>query len=129
MAEKRWVRDIMVPGVKTVDETTTVLEAVKLMADSNIGAVVVMSAIREPAGIFTERDLLKRVVSQGIDPVHTRISRVMTPKFVCVQASDELEGLAEIMIRGNFRHLPIVEGRKLVGILSIRDVVKFLADL
>jgi CBS domain-containing protein len=129
MSEKRTVRDILTENVKTVDESTIVYDAVRMMAENNIGAVIVLNAIREPAGIFTERDLLKRVVSQGIDPKTTRISQVMTPKFVCVQTSDELMELPEIMIRGNFRHLPIVEGRKLVGILSIRDVVRYMAGL
>lgn len=129
MPAKKYVRDLMIEGVKTVEETTTVTEAVKLMAEYNIGAVIVMSAIRDPMGIFTERDLLKRVVAHGLDPRKTPISQVMTPKFVCVQTADELEGLAEIMVQGNFRHLPVVDGRKLIGILSIRDVLKFLAEL
>jgi CBS domain-containing protein len=129
MPQKKFVRDLMVQQVKTLEETATVTEASKLMSEYNIGAVIIMSPIQEPVGIFTERDLLKRVVAHGLDPKTTKLAQVMTHKFVCVQTSDELKDLAEIMITGNFRHLPVVEGRKLQGMLSIRDVVKFLAGL
>ncbi len=123
------VRDLMIDHVLTVEETTPVTEAVHAMASNNIGALVILSAIREPVGIFTERDLLKRVVGAGLDPRTTLIGKVMTPKFVCVQLDDELADLPRIMVQGNFRHLPVVEGRRLVGILSIRDVVRYLAGL
>ena len=129
MSQKKLVRDIMVPNVQVVEGNMPVVEAAKLMAQHNIGAIIILSAIKEPLGIFTERDLLKRVVAQGLDPKSTPLSKVMTPKFVCVQASDELKDLPEIMVQGNFRHLPVVEGRKLLGILSIRDIVKYQAGL
>lgn len=122
------VGDIMIGRVVTVEETTTVLSAVKIMTTHNIGAVIIMSAIKEPVGIFTERDLLKRVINEEIDPKTIPISKVMTPKFLCVQVTDELNGLAKIMLDGNFRHLPVVQGRKLLGMLSIRDLLRYLSQ-
>lgn len=128
MPKFHYVRDLMIPQVKTVDEKTTVAAACKIMAEHNIGAIIVMSAIQEPAGIFTERDLLKRVVGHDLDPKRTTVASVMTPKFVCVQAADEIKGLGKIMMEQNFRHLPVVDGRKLTGILSIRDILSTLLD-
>jgi CBS domain-containing protein len=121
---KKLVKDLMISKVRTVEENANVFEVAKMMSQHNIGAVVIMSAIQEAVGIFTERDLLKRVVAQGIDPRSTSVSKVMTPKFVCVQMNDEVGGLSAIMVEHNFRHLPVVEGRKVVGILSMRDLLK-----
>jgi len=119
------VKDIMTEKVKTADEQTPVQEVAEMMAHYNIGAVVVLSAIQEPIGIFTERDLLKRVVAHKED-LSTPVSKVMTPKFICVQAEDELGDIPILMVNGNFRHLPVVDGRKLIGILSVRDVLRHL---
>lgn len=128
-SRSRRVRDLMIEHVHTVEESTPVTQAVHEMAANNVGALIVLSPIREPVGIFTERDLLKRVVGSDLDPKTTPIRKVMTPKFVCVQMDDDLADLPRIMVQGNFRHLPVVEGRRLVGILSIRDVVRYLAGL
>lgn len=122
------VGDLMVEEVLTCDESKTIAEVVNIMAQHNIGAVVIINAIKDPVGIFTERDLLKRVVAPGLDTKSTAVSKAMTPKFVCVQVNDDLDELADIMIQGNFRHLPVVNGSKLVGIVSLRDVVKYLSN-
>ncbi|MBI2604994.1 MAG: CBS domain-containing protein [Deltaproteobacteria bacterium] len=129
MPDKKTVADIMISDIFTVEEQTPVSDAVHLMAQNNIGAVIVMSPIQDPVGIFTERDLLKRVVAHDLDPAKTPVSKVMTPKFVCIQNTDDVDDLPAIMVEGNFRHIPVVDGRKLVGILSIRDVLRFLAGL
>lgn len=129
MLLRKAAADLMTEEVETADERTMVSEVVKRMAERNIGAMVVLNAIKDPIGIFTERDLLKRVVNKGLDPRSTPISQVMTPKFVCAQSDDDVEELAEIMIQGNFRHLPVADKAKVVGILSLRDLVKHLAGM
>lgn len=129
MPNKKHVADLMISNVFMVEEETSVLEAVHLMAQNNIGAVIVMSPIQDPVGIFTERDLLKRVIAHDLDPAKTPVSKVMTPKFVCIQKTDDVDDLPGIMVEGNFRHIPVVDGRKLVGILSMRDVLRSLAGL
>jgi len=126
MFVKKHVKDIMTEEVRTVEENTTVLEAVKIMAECNIGAVVVMSPIKEAVGIFTERDLLKRVTASELNPQTTPISKVMSAEFVCAQADDELNDLPEIMTDKNIRHLPVVDGHDLIGILSMRDLIRYL---
>ncbi|MDB5038436.1 MAG: inosine-5-monophosphate dehydrogenase [Bacteriovoracaceae bacterium] len=129
MILRKAAADLMTEVIETAEENSNVSEVVMRMSKRNIGAVVVLSAIKDPVGIFTERDLLKRVVGEGLDPKTTLISKVMTSKFVCAQSDDDADELAEIMIQGNFRHLPVVDGSKLVGILSLRDVVKHLSGL
>ena len=123
MKEEKYVRDVMTKELVTIDQECTVLEACQLMTDHKIGAIVILSPIKEAIGIFTERDLLNRVSSKE-KPLSDKVKDHMTPNFVCVQAEDELEGLAKIMIDNNFRHLPVADGHDVVAMLSIRDIVK-----
>lgn len=122
-------RDVMKKEVLSIDETAMVLDAVKLMDRHNVGAVVIMSAIKDALGIFTERDLLRRVVAIGKIPQATRITEVMTPEFVCAQATDNALELLTIMVSQRFRHLPVMDGRRLVGIVSTRDLYTKLVKL
>lgn len=122
-------RDVMKKEVLSIDETAPVLDAVKLMDRHNVGAMVVMSAIKDALGIFTERDLLRRVVAVGKPPQSTRITEVMTPGFVCAQATDNALELLKVMVENNFRHLPVMDGRKLVGIVSTRDLYSRIVKL
>ncbi len=122
-------RDVMKKEVLSIDETATVLDAVKLMDRHNVGAVVIMSAIKDAIGIFTERDLLRRVAAVGKVPHVTKITDVMTPEFVCAQATDNGVELLKIMVEQRFRHLPVFDGRKLIGIVSTRDLYTKLVKL
>lgn len=122
-------REVMKKEVLSIDETSTVLDAVKLMDRHNVGAVVIMSAIKDAIGIFTERDLLRRVVAVGKIPQATKVTDVMTPEFVCAQATDNAVELLTIMVQQRFRHLPVMDGRKLVGIVSTRDLYTKLVKL
>lgn len=122
-------RDVMRKAVLSIDETASVLDAVQQMDRHNVGAMVVMSAIKDALGIFTERDLLRRVVALGKSPQSTRITDVMTPGFVCAQAADNALELLKVMVEHNFRHLPVMDGRKLVGIVSTRDLYTKLVKL
>jgi len=126
MFVKKHVKDIMTESVRTVDENTSVLESVKIMAEFNIGALVILSPIQDAIGIFTERDLLKRVCASELDLEKTPVSKVMTSEFICAQAEDELNYLPQIMSEKNIRHLPVVDGKKLIGILSMRDLLAHL---
>ena len=114
-------QEIMTAEILSVEPTVTVQEAVELMTKNNIGALVVLSPIRDLLGIFTERDLLRRVVAKKKDPTKTKIQEVMTPNVMVAQASDNAWDLMQVMQREKFRHLPVVDGRKVVGILSIKD--------
>ena len=120
------VKDIMIDKIETVDYTTSVYDAVKIMKENNIGYVIVMSPIFEALGIFTERDLLNKVVAEGLDVKATQISKVMTPHFDCVQLDDSLYEIPKLMLKQKYRHLPVVSGHEVVGILTMKDVLNFL---
>lgn len=119
------VKDIVISKIMTVDQAMPIIEVAKIMTLNNIGAVVILSPILDAIGIFTERDLLNKVVSKGLS-LNRPVLEVMTPGFVCVQLDDEVQDLPSMMMEGNFRHLPVVDGRKVVGMLSIRDIVRVL---
>jgi CBS domain-containing protein len=100
----------------------TVFEAVRAMADHHVGAVPVI-ADGAIVGMFTERDLLNRVIAQGRDPQAVTLDQVMTPDPTSIRADRPLVEALDIMFASRFRHLPVVDaGGALVGVLSCRDV-------
>ena len=113
--------DLMTHGILSVEPGASVQEAVDLMVKSRIGSVVVLSPIQDLIGIFTERDLLYRVVGASKNPKTTKIDEVMTRNVMVAQATDGAWDLVQVMNREKFRHLPVVDGRKVIGILSIKD--------
>jgi CBS domain-containing protein len=100
----------------------TVLEVARLMVDRNIGAVPVLKQ-GELVGIFSERDLMTRVVVPGLDPARTRVSEVMTEDPLTIAPNDNLETCMTLMRRHGFRHLPVCTGRELRGVVSLRDIL------
>jgi CBS domain-containing protein len=100
----------------------TVLEVAQAMVARNIGAVPV---IRDGllVGIFSERDLMKRVVAEGQDPRTTRVEQVMTEEPLTVSPDETVENCMVLMRRHGFRHLPVCDDKKLVGIISLRDLL------
>ncbi len=109
-------------------ETGTVREAVQLMARRGVGAVLVVSADGRLRGIFTERDLLARVVDPGLEPGATRLGDVMTPDPLRLRPSDRV-GYAFAGMGRRFRHLPLVDdGDRPYGMVSTRDLLDFVVD-
>ena len=100
----------------------TVLEVARLMVQHNIGAVPVLQD-GQLAGIFSERDLMSRVVVDGKDPARTLVSQVMTEDPLTVAPNDPLENCMTLMKRHGFRHLPVCSGRELKGVVSLRDIL------
>jgi CBS domain-containing protein len=100
----------------------TVLEAVRAMVGRNIGAVPVVQN-GKLVGIFSERDLMKRVVAEGCDPRRTCLAEVMTEDPLTVNINEELENCMTLMRRHGFRHLPVCHEGQLVGIVSLRDIL------
>ena len=100
----------------------TVLETVRAMVDRNIGAVPVLHK-GKLVGIFSERDLMKRVVAEGFDPRSTCLAEVMTDDPLSVTMNEELENCMALMRRHGFRLLPVCHGAQLVGIVSLRDIL------
>jgi CBS domain-containing protein len=117
------VREVMEhKRLLTAPPQTTVSEAARLMADRNVGAIVVIEDGRL-AGIFTERDVVFRVVARGGDPQTIRLAEVMTASPLTI-GPDKTYGHALLMMHeGGFRHVPVVEAGKLVGIVSSRNAL------
>ncbi len=99
-----------------------VLEVGRYMTNHNIGAVVVLDGDRL-AGIFSERDLLNRVLVGGLDPAHTPVESVMTRDLVIAGADESYEDCLRKMNQLNVRHLPIVRDDRLLGLVSLRDLL------
>jgi CBS domain-containing protein len=110
--------------VVTIAPDRTVLEAVQTLVEHNIGAVVVVD--REgPAGILSERDVL-RLAARATDLSTLHVGQAMTSDLVVGRATDDHQSVMDVMTRRRIRHLPVVDGRTLVGIVSIGDLVNAL---
>lgn len=115
--------------VHTIDESTSVLEATRLMNAARIGAMVVTDERAAVVGIFTERDVLRRVVAEKRDPATTNVGSVMTNDVVCCETTMPINEVQTLMKQQRIRHLPVVDGTgKLSGLVSIGDVNAHLAN-
>ena len=108
--------------VYSIDAGRTVLDAARFMMEQNIGAICVLRN-GELAGIFSERDIMNRVVAVGRTPGLTAVSEVMTANPRAVNVDESIEECLFIMHEFGFRHLPILEGKELWGLVSLRDMV------
>jgi len=110
-------------GVLSVTPDTTVYDALKLMADREVGAVVVLAG-RHLAGILSERDYARKVILLGKSSRETPVSEIMTGKVVCVFPTNSVDECMALMTDKRIRHLPVLENNEVVGVISIGDVVK-----
>ena len=110
-----------------VEPNQTVFEAANYMVNCNVGAVPVLDDTKL-VGIFSERDIMRRVVTEGRDPLTTRISEVMSTDVRMVEPSASSEEAMCLMQSHGVRHLPVCDGRTLVGFLSLRDLLRCHLD-
>ena len=110
--------------VAAIEPTADVASAVKLLAARRIGALVVTSSEQEIVGIVSERDIIRVLAESGDAALGRQVTHVMTRKVVTCTRADTISSIMELMTAGKFRHLPVVEGNKLIGVISIGDVVK-----
>jgi CBS domain-containing protein len=115
-------------GVITISPDATVLEALKLMAQHNTGALMVVNGVKVE-GILSERDCVRKVELAGKTAKSTKVTEVMTSKVVYVEATQPLEECMALMIDKNIRHLPVYDGKELLGLISVRDVLKEVVDV
>ena len=111
-------------NVITINPTADVIAAAKLMAERGIGAVVVLGADHRIVGILSERDIVRALAEHGLAVLSDPVSQVMTRKVKTCSEDDTIGDLMARMTTGRFRHLPVVQQGKLIGIVSIGDVVK-----
>ena len=110
-----------------VSGETTVRDAAKLMASRRIGAVMIGEG-QTLLGIFTERDLMNKVVAPGRDPNTVKLSDVMTAKPDTIKPEETAGDALQRMQKGGYRHLPVVENGRLVGMVSVRDIYAAVLD-
>ena len=113
------------PGTLSVTPETTVFQALELMALKNVGALLVMDG-DQLAGIFSERDYARKVVLLGKSSKETPVREIMTAKVVCARLGQSVEDCMALMTDKHCRHLPVIDENKVVGVISIGDVVKAL---
>ena len=110
--------------VFTIEPTTNLAAAAKLLGERKIGALVVTGPDRRIIGIVSERDIVQELATHGTASLELPLTDVMTRKVMTCSASDTISSVMEKMTQGRFRHLPVVEQGRLAGIVSIGDVVK-----
>jgi CBS domain-containing protein len=110
-------------GFWSVSPEATVYQALELMAVRNVGAVLVMEGERL-AGIFSERDYARKVALEGRSSKDTLVRDIMTTKVVCVTPTQSVEDCMALMTDKRIRHLPVIDGETVLGIISVGDVVK-----
>ena len=110
--------------IQSVEPDVKLPAAIKILAERRIGAVLVMTN-HHLEGILSERDIVRVLGERGAAVLEEPVSAVMTPKVVSCRQADTVAAIMEMMTSGKFRHLPVVEGDKVVGLISIGDIVKW----
>ena len=104
----------------------TVREALILMSQKNIGAIIILENDTKPIGIFSERDYARKVILEGKSSQNTSLEEVMSKNLICVSKKHTIGQCMEKMTEKRIRHLPILENKKVIGIISIGDVLKIM---
>jgi CBS domain-containing protein len=125
------VRDIIRKkgnDVWSISPDATGYDAMQLMADKNAGALLVMTGDRVD-GIISERDCVRKLDLQGHTSRLTRVSEIMTSDVISVQGTEKLEDCMTTMLEKNIRHLPVYDGEQLLGLISVRDVLREVVEV
>jgi len=121
------VRDLMTPDPTTIQAETPLVEAAKVMRDADVGALVVLEGSRL-TGLVTDRDLVVRGVAEARDPTATRVADICSEELVTLTPEDSVEQAADLMRDHAVRRIPVVEGDRPVGILSLADLSELDQD-
>ena len=125
------VRDLLNSGISSnvvVSPTDTVYRALQLMAENDVGAVMVCDE-EHMLGIFTERDYCRKIILMGRSSLNTPIEKIMTKKMITVRPDQTLDECLELMTKYHIRHLPVQEGDKLIGNVSMWDVMEMIISM
>jgi len=110
----------------TISKDQSVMQALILMSEKNIGAIIIVDKKDFPIGIFSERDNARKIILKGKSSKDTLLDEVMTKELITVTRDYKIEKCMEIMNEKRIRHLPVLENKKIVGIISIGDVLKIM---
>lgn len=111
-------------SIYSIHPEASVMQAARLLSDHNVGALLVMGSDGEVAGILSERDVVRKVDLRDCAAADVRVSEIMTSKVLYVEASQPLEDCMALMNEKGIRHLPVMEDGKLLGLISVRDVLR-----
>ncbi len=111
--------------ILSVTPEMTVFECLKILAENNIGALLVMEKDKV-LGIFSERDYARKIILKGKSSIDTKVSDLMTKDVISVATTDSIDKCMNLMSENHIRHLPVMDDAKLIGIISIGDVVKHI---
>lgn len=117
------VKEVMKKNVITIDAEKTIEEACKIMGEKHIGSLIV-TIDNKPYGIFTERDLISKVISKNIDIKKAKVKEYMSSPLIFVKPDFHIREAAKIMVEMHIRRLPVIENNKLVGIFTSSDFVE-----
>ena len=112
----------------TISKDQSVMQALILMSEKNIGAIIIIDNNDFPIGIFSERDYARKVILKGKNSKDTLLDEVMTKELITVTRDFTIDQCMKLMIEHKIRHLPILENKKIVGIISIGDVLKIMIE-
>jgi CBS domain-containing protein len=115
-------------NVVTIEPSLTLGEAAKVLSERKIGALLVSDGRQPVLGIISERDIVRAISAHGAGALEQPVSGFMTEKVVTCTSQTIINDVMEVMTQGKFRHIPVVEGGSLLGIISIGDVVKFRVE-
>ena len=110
----------------TISKDQSVRQALVLMSEKNIGAIIIVDNNNFPIGIFSERDYARKIILKGKSSRDTLLDEVMTKELITVTRDYKIDQCMEIMIEKKIRHLPVLEDKKIIGIISIGDLLKIM---
>jgi CBS domain-containing protein len=114
-----------IQNIHSVSPQSTIRQALELMADKNIGALLVLEE-NQLVGMFSERDYARKVVLKGKSSVDTQVQDIMTTEVICVKVNQTFTECMQTMTDHHIRHLPVMDEQKVIGLISIGDVVKVI---
>ena len=112
--------------IYTISKDQSVRQALVLMSEKNIGAIIIVDSNDIPIGIFSERDYARKIILKGKSSKDTLLDEVMTKELITINRDYKIDKCMEIMNEKKIRHLPVLENKKVVGIISIGDVLKIM---
>ncbi len=110
----------------TISKDQSVMQALILMSEKNIGAIIIVDSNDFPIGIFSERDYARKIILKGKSSKDTLLDEVMTKELITITKDYKIDQCMEIMTEKKIRHLPVLENNKIIGIISIGDVLKIM---
>lgn len=126
IGEGMTARDVMTPDVRCVRSSDTIVEAARILADADVGAVPICGEDNSLKGMLTDRDIVTKVIAEGINPISIHVSEIAQGEIFTVDASDSVGDVLHTMAEHQVRRVPVLDNHKLVGIVSQADIARCL---